>query len=120
MVRLDLRSFYRKKVSIPCSYTTALDVSSIMDPRVATGWITDISRTGCSIELSKSKASAPDELKNNILLIFFSFSGQKEIFSIQGEVSTIFETPSTKIKVGVQFINVSDHQKQRLSLFLMP
>ncbi|HSW62944.1 MAG TPA: PilZ domain-containing protein [Dissulfurispiraceae bacterium] len=119
MVNLDFRNFYRKAVNIPCYYTTAMDVSSIMDSRVTTGWITDISRTGCAIEFSKLKPSTLNERKNNILLIFFSFHGQKDVFSIQGKVMAIYETTS-KIKMGVQFINVSEHHRQRLSLFLMP
>lgn len=120
MVRLDIRVFYRKEVSIPCYYTTALDVENIMDRRVKNGWITDISRTGCAVEFGKLKFHALDERKGNILLIFFSFPSQKELFSIQGQITAVFETSAHKMKMGVHFINLNERQVQRLSLFLMP
>ncbi len=119
MVKLDIRTFYRKEVTIPCYYSTGMDIENIMDPRVKTGWIVDISRTGCAVEFGKMKLDALCERKGNILLIFFTFPGQKEMFSIQGEIVAVFETPTHKMKMGVEFINVDDHQQQRLSLFLM-
>lgn len=119
MVKLDIRTFYRKKVTIPCYYTTSIDIENIMDPRVKTGWISDMSRTGCAIEFGRMKFDALCERKGNILLIFFTFPGQKEMFLIQGEIAAVIETPTQKMKMGIEFINVDDHQKQRLSLFLM-
>lgn len=120
LVKLNARHFYRKEVSIPCYYTTAMDVDNILDPRIKTGWIVDISRTGCGIEYSKLKHSPLDERKGNILLVFFTFPGQRDLFKVQGEISAVFETPTHKMKMGINFMNLEQHQQQRLSVFLMP
>ncbi|HMK42914.1 MAG TPA: PilZ domain-containing protein [Dissulfurispiraceae bacterium] len=118
-VKLNVRQQYRKSVSIPCSYTDVLEVESMLDPRVKNGWINDLSRTGCSIEFSALKYSERLEKKGNILVIFFSFPGQKEPFSIQGEVQAVMETGQLKMKMGISFINMMEHHQRRLNLFLM-
>lgn len=120
LVKLNVRHFYRKEVNIPCYYTTAMNVNDILDPRIKTGWILDISRGGCSIEFSKLKHSPHDERKGNIITIFFTFPGQREIFMVQGKILTLFDSPTHKLKMGVTFINLDNFQQQRLSVFLMP
>jgi c-di-GMP-binding flagellar brake protein YcgR len=120
MVKLNVRHFYRKEVNLPCYYTSAMDVDNILDPRIKTGWILDISRSGCAIEFSKLRHSSLDERKGNILLVFFTFPGHQDLFKVQGEVSAIFDSPTHKLKMGVNFMNLDEHQLQRLSVFLMP
>lgn len=120
LCKLNARHFYRKDVNIPCYYTTAMDVDNILDPRIKTGWILDISRTGCGVEFSKLKHSPLDERKGNIILIFFTFPGQRDLFKVQGEIASVFESPTHKLKMGVNFTNLDQYQQQRLSVFLMP
>jgi c-di-GMP-binding flagellar brake protein YcgR len=120
LVKLNLRQFYRKEVSIPCYFTTSSEVDNIRDPSIKNGWLVDISRSGCGIELSKLKHSPTSERKGNFVQVFFTFPGQNELFKVQGEISSIIEVSPHKIKIGVNFINLEEHQQRRLSIFLMP
>jgi c-di-GMP-binding flagellar brake protein YcgR len=119
VVKLNERQYYRKQVSIPVYYSLH-DFDNVLDARVKSGWIVDISKTGIGVEISALKYSKEYEKEGNIVTISFTLPPKNKQLKVKGEIVRIFGDKKLKINMGIQFLNLDDYQNQTIGLFLMP
>ncbi len=119
IVKLNERQYYRKQVSIPVYYSLH-DFDNILDTRVKSGRIVDISRTGIGVEISALKYSKEYEKEGNIVTISFALPPKNKQIKAKGKIVRIFGDKKLRTNIGIQFLNLDDYQSQTIGLFLMP
>ena len=120
LIKINLRTFYRKNVSIPVHYSP-YDIHRPDDQRAREGTIVDISQQGMRIEGSKHDFS-PDYHKEGAILTFlFSLPPRNELLRIEGEVTRLIkEGTRSSFMLGVKFSNLDHYANKQIGFFLMP
>ncbi len=119
LVKIEIRKFYRKEVSIPIKYTLSGQASPTQETK--TGKIVDISMEGLCIECSIHQFSPEFHKEGNLYKLSFSLPPRESLIKVDGKVINIRMTEGdTSFKVGVNFSNLDHFSKREIGFFLMP
>lgn len=121
LVKINNRKFYRKKVSIPFYYSVH-EINDTLDTKVKKGTIVDISKTGFLFEASVNKypLKYAYEKEGTMLNCVFQLSNKEEQLRVEGKIIRIISTNSDeKVKIGVEFLNLSEYHNKLIGFFLM-
>jgi predicted Zn finger-like uncharacterized protein len=119
LVKVNLRRYYRKDVSIPIAYWTLEPDGRVQKRR--TGTIVDISREGLGIESPVRDYSPTFHREGNLYELSFSLPPKQIPLTVQGEVVRIIKTEGSKtFKIGVSFFNLDRFPTEEIGFFLLP
>ena len=120
LVKLNLRRYYRKEVSIPVRYST-FDIDQPFDQRADQGVIIDMSREGLCIENYADTRSADYYKEGKPITLFFSLPPREKLLKVQGEVTRILRKEGSQFfKIGVKFCNLDSYINKQIGFFLWP
>ena len=118
LVKLNQRTFARKEVSIPLSYSRS-DIDAHSDSKAKKGTIVDISRSGLSIKADMNQFFGLYEKAGNILVLLFSLPPKEEILKVKGEIMRVTPGRERSFQMGVKFLDLTGSQNKAIGFFLM-
>ena len=118
LVKLNQRSFARKEISAPLSYSR-FDINTHSDSKAKKGTMVDISRSGLSIRADMSQFFGPYEKTGNILVLLFSLPPREEILKVKGEIMRVTPGRERSFQMGIKFLDLTDSQNKAIGFFLM-
>jgi len=102
-----IRKSSRIKVNLPAKF---LDVDGNF---IADATITDLSEGGCGLTIPVQEGSEPD-CENSYKIVFTAMENDMQLCSIIRKLKTVQD----KHELGIEFINVSNAEKEKFKLFL--
>jgi len=117
LVKTNRRSYYRKSVLIPVSYSP-FDIDRLDDQRARKGRIIDISRRGMAVK--SNSRNWPHEYGSGFLLTFlFSLPFVNDVKKVRGEIVRVTEEDRGNTRtVGVKFSNLHEYTDNAIRFFL--
>ena len=119
LVKLNVRKFYRKEVSIPVIYTL-LD-SGPSGPKGKAATIVDLSREGMCVECREATYAPGLHREGNLFQLSFSLPPRGEALRVQGELMRVNRREGAgAFTLGIKFRNLDAFASQCLGFFLLP
>jgi predicted Zn finger-like uncharacterized protein len=120
LIKINVRKFYRKTVSIPVSYSP-YDIHQRDDKRAREGIIVDISQQGMRIQGHKNDFPPQFFKEGGTFCFLFSLPPQDEQLRVLGKVVRInLKNNSKTIMLGIQFSNIDHFTNKQIGFFLRP
>ncbi len=120
LIKINVRNFYRKTVSIPVSYSP-FDIHRPDDQRARGGTIVDISQQGMRVEAHKHDFPPQFFREGTTFTFLFSLPPRNEQLRVQGEVARINQqSNSNTIMIGIKFSSIDHFTNKQIGFFLWP
>ena len=117
LVKINRRSYYRKKVSIPVVYSS-FDRGSLDDQGGWRGRIVDISRQGMAVKSHKQIYSL-DHMEDTLLTFLFSLPLINDLQKVQGEIMRVTnEAQNNSSIMGIRFSELHRFTDNAIRFFL--
>lgn len=118
LVLLNKRDFYRKPVLITI-YFSRVGFNDPFEDSVRQGKIRNISRTGLFFESNLTRQILKDFKKGDTLSLLFALSAEQNTIKVRGKITTITEDKGQTTKIGVEFLDLDEHQNKLIGFYLM-
>jgi hypothetical protein len=119
LVKINLRKFYRREVSIPVKYY--LVDGSGTSQKTKGGTIVDLSREGLCIE-SDTRSYAPGyHREGKRFSMSFALPPGDTVLNVDGEVVRIIKAEGkSTFRIGIKFSNLDGFSSKQIAFFLWP
>ena len=118
LIKVNRRSSYRKKASIPVGFSL-LNIDRLDDANTLKGTIVDISRHGMAVKSHRNTPSLEQYQEGSVVTFLFSLPLIMDLKKVQGEIRRVIrDEKQDNCTIGVKFTELHQFTDNAIRFFL--